>query len=65
MLSAFICRIKSSTGLRVISGGGNFSKSPKTAEEYSLSGEKEKEGQPDFWANHGEHSEPGLPSPGQ
>lgn len=40
MLSAFICRIKSSTGLRVISGGGNCSKSPKTAEEYSLSGEK-------------------------
>lgn len=41
MLSAFICRIKSSTGLRVISGGGNFSKSSKTAEEYSLSGEKQ------------------------
>lgn len=33
MFNTFICRIKSSTGRLVISGGENFSKSLKTADE--------------------------------
>jgi len=40
IFSAFICRIKSSTGRFVISGAENFSKSMKTAEEYNLVDQK-------------------------
>lgn len=36
MLRSFICKTRSSTGLRVISASENKLKSPKTADEYSL-----------------------------
>lgn len=36
MLRSFICKTRSSTGLRVISASENRLKSPKTADEYSL-----------------------------
>lgn len=36
MLRSFICKTRSSTGLRVISASENKLKSPNTAEEYNL-----------------------------
>ena len=36
MLRSFICKTRSSTGLRVISASENKLKSPNTADEYSL-----------------------------
>lgn len=40
ILRSFICRTRSSTGLRVISASENKLKSPNTAEEYSLYGDQ-------------------------
>lgn len=58
MLRSFICKTRSSTGLRVISASENKLKSPKTADEYSLQkhdgkrDEYDYEGEKKLWSRH-------------